>query len=135
MCAADARRQFGSSCLCSAQIAPAAIGATIYAFFNSGTGQHVGAAIIVWTVTAGLFFPLFRALYRGANWARFICLAVISLALALLPSQPTQFDETWKVALYVTQTAITVVAVGLLFLPVCNRWFSRKGRALSAEPS
>jgi purine-cytosine permease-like protein len=112
--------------------AVAGIGA--YAALNPRTRDHLGAAIVTWTLLAAIpYFLVLRGQYRGRDWARLLWLVLIAFTVILMPGQLALFHEPWKGPLYIAQTVVDVLAVGALFLPQSNAWFSARRTAAAPK--
>jgi hypothetical protein len=85
--------------------------------------------LLAWTIAGLLLFLLFRALLRGANWVRWLLLAVVVIGVLAWPSRASQFHEPWQRVVYMVQVIVQAGATALLFFPASNRWFSRAAQA------
>jgi hypothetical protein len=96
-----------------------------------GYAQAISLATYAW----GLL--LTWLILRGKNWARWLCLALIAIAVmdfAFSPSEIRQLLDrpVLQVTWFSIQSLLCPAAVVLLFLPASNEWFRQNKNAASS---
>ena len=80
--------------------------------------SYVGM-LIVFLLVGGLL----SAVYFRKNWARWITVVLMALAIILLPGNISRMAEASDRVVYSVQGVLQLVAVLLLLLPAAGRWY------------
>ena len=75
-----------------------------------------------YVVLAALLF----AIWRGYNWARWVCAAMTLLGLARAVQALTSSDSAWLALETALPPLVQIVAMALLFVRASDAWFKRR---------
>lgn len=89
---------------------------------------------IVSLVTYAWGLLLAWVIFHGKNWARWLCLVLIAIAVLSLVFSPTEIRRLLarpaiEIVWFSFQSLLSPAAVALLFLPPSNEWFRQQRNA------
>lgn len=82
-------------------------------------------ALVIWTVSLGLFAFVAWSVHVGRNWVRWLVAALVVGAVVLMPIYKPEIPRDSQLPMYLLQFILPVLATGLMFTRSARVWFKR----------
>jgi hypothetical protein len=105
---------------------------TVFLWQHFAGMASVGFVLVVQALTMALFAWLAYEMWIGRNWARIVILVLFVIGIpAYIPNLKQFFAASpWAGGISVTQTALQIVGLGLVFIGPGHTWFRRRPTAV-----